>query len=239
MTKKPKILTRLRIDEVSSVDRGAGNGVKILLMKRHNDTEQPSTGRALLFDDVMAKHERAERQRNFHNTSDFSKYVAGNEGEEDEEIDGTPEPNDDNNVSTLPPLLEQMVNALITANPKLKREEAVHFLLHNPHGRRTAEHISNISKGTTMDRTEQLQEITKSAGGIRNVAKYIVEKGDTLGITEPELTELINAEAQKTIKSGERPAQAFSRFFQAPENDVNRRWIGTPYRHPKGALTHF
>lgn len=30
----PKILTRLRIDEVSSVDRGAGKGVKIMLMKQ-------------------------------------------------------------------------------------------------------------------------------------------------------------------------------------------------------------
>jgi hypothetical protein len=30
----PKILTRLRIDEVSAVDRGAGDGVKIMLMKR-------------------------------------------------------------------------------------------------------------------------------------------------------------------------------------------------------------
>jgi hypothetical protein len=33
----PKILRRLRIDEVSSVDRGAGVGVKILLLKRDND----------------------------------------------------------------------------------------------------------------------------------------------------------------------------------------------------------
>lgn len=32
-----KKLTRLRIDEVSSVDRGAGEGVKILLMKRNED----------------------------------------------------------------------------------------------------------------------------------------------------------------------------------------------------------
>jgi hypothetical protein len=30
----PRILTKLRIDEVSAVDRGAGDGVKIVLMKR-------------------------------------------------------------------------------------------------------------------------------------------------------------------------------------------------------------
>lgn len=33
----PKMLTRLRIDEVSSVDHGAGEGVKIMLMKRNKD----------------------------------------------------------------------------------------------------------------------------------------------------------------------------------------------------------
>lgn len=33
----PKLLTRLRIDEVSAVDRGAGEGVKILLMKRDEE----------------------------------------------------------------------------------------------------------------------------------------------------------------------------------------------------------
>jgi hypothetical protein len=33
----PKVLTRLRIDEVSAVDRGAGDGVKIMLMKRDEE----------------------------------------------------------------------------------------------------------------------------------------------------------------------------------------------------------
>jgi hypothetical protein len=40
MAVKPKILTRLRINEVSSVDRGAGEGVKIMLMKRDFDAKQ-------------------------------------------------------------------------------------------------------------------------------------------------------------------------------------------------------
>src|ERR1700736_1117123 len=35
----PRILTKLRIDEVSAVDRGAGDGVKIVLMKR--DAQAP------------------------------------------------------------------------------------------------------------------------------------------------------------------------------------------------------
>jgi hypothetical protein len=40
----PNILTRLRIDEVSSVDRGAGEGVKILLMKRDKDKPMTKIG---------------------------------------------------------------------------------------------------------------------------------------------------------------------------------------------------
>lgn len=42
MAVKRKVLTNLRIDEVSSVDRGAGEGVKILLMKR--DTKRKAMG---------------------------------------------------------------------------------------------------------------------------------------------------------------------------------------------------
>jgi hypothetical protein len=249
MTKKPKILTRLRIDEVSSVTSGAGEGVKVVLMKRHNDTEQPRTGRAMTFHEAMAKHERAERQRNFYR-SDFSKYIAGSE--EDEVDDETPEPNDEENVSTLSPALEQMVCALIEANPKLERVDAVHHLLHSPSGRQLAAHIASISKGDdTMNRTEQLQKMVKSAGGITSVAKYIISKHDSLGISEPELTELINEAAQRTIKAGERPAQAFARYYSAPENvelrkaveiTKNAGWVGhlqTEYAksYPNTAIT--
>src|SRR6516165_1355671 len=34
---KARVLTRLRIDEVSAVDKGAGKGVKVVLMKRDQD----------------------------------------------------------------------------------------------------------------------------------------------------------------------------------------------------------
>jgi hypothetical protein len=38
-----KLLTRLRIDEVSAVDRGAGDGVRIMLMKRDQDVVTKAT----------------------------------------------------------------------------------------------------------------------------------------------------------------------------------------------------
>jgi hypothetical protein len=42
-----RILTKLRIDEVSSVDRGAGEGVRVVLMKRHDDTPHRETLRQI------------------------------------------------------------------------------------------------------------------------------------------------------------------------------------------------
>jgi hypothetical protein len=38
----PKRLTKLRIDSVDLVDRGAGEGVRVLLIKRDNTGELPS-----------------------------------------------------------------------------------------------------------------------------------------------------------------------------------------------------
>jgi hypothetical protein len=57
MHKMPNKLTKLRIDEISSVDRGAGEGCRIILMKR-----DASSG-PLLFDDVMAKADTSDALR--------------------------------------------------------------------------------------------------------------------------------------------------------------------------------
>jgi hypothetical protein len=48
-----RILTKLRVDEISSVDHGAGEGVKIMLMKRDNGEDTPPG--AALFNDVMRR----------------------------------------------------------------------------------------------------------------------------------------------------------------------------------------
>jgi len=49
----PKILTRLRIDEVSAVDKGAGEGVKVLLMKRADGAQPKNEGRLMSFLDFF------------------------------------------------------------------------------------------------------------------------------------------------------------------------------------------
>jgi hypothetical protein len=58
-----RYLTKLRIDEISSVDRGAGEGVKILLMK--SDSPQPAQG-ALLFNDIIKANEESDDDKLTH-----------------------------------------------------------------------------------------------------------------------------------------------------------------------------
>ena len=68
-----------------------------------------------------------------------------------------------------------------------------------------------------MNRSDELRDIAKQHG-VDRLCKYLVEDGDAHGISEHELTQLIDIEAQKTRKTGERPEQAFARFYDAPEN---------------------
>jgi hypothetical protein len=51
-----RVLTKLRIDEVSAVTAGAGEGVRVLLMKRH-DTGRSQERQARSFNAIMAKAE--------------------------------------------------------------------------------------------------------------------------------------------------------------------------------------
>ena len=73
-----------------------------------------------------------------------------------------------------------------------------------------------------MDRMEELKSIAKDYG-VAKLAKFIIDEGRAHGISEHELTQLIDIEAQKTRKAGERPEQAFARFYDAPENIEMRK----------------
>jgi len=54
----PNILRRLKINEVSSVDRGAGKGVKIMLMKRDDDRQLPDEVEGYLKREFSAEQRR-------------------------------------------------------------------------------------------------------------------------------------------------------------------------------------
>jgi hypothetical protein len=124
----PRKLTQLRIDEVSSVDKGAGEGVKIVLMKRDNSVDDPP----YLFEDIM---KRRKRQSPF---AHISLHKADDDISDDDPFN-----------------LRAMANVLVTAGRFPDLETATDHLLHNAHGRRLAEHLNNLAKGNTS-MTEQV-----------------------------------------------------------------------------------
>jgi hypothetical protein len=112
------------------------------------------------------------------------------------------EPTEDGD-STLPPKLEQFLVAMLEADPKLRQDEALSYLLHSRHGRQLGTHLSTITKEAPMSRTEVLRTVTKEHGGVVALCKTIATTGDSIGVTEAELTKLIDDEAQKTRKRPE------------------------------------
>jgi hypothetical protein len=138
-------LTRLRIDEVSCVVKGAGTGTEVLLRKSVDGTSHRQ-----LLQQMFA-------------TIPYSKLKIAPPNDPDDDLpDDDDEPDDDEAV--LPGSMEQYVTALQTANPTLSREDAVAFLIHSARGVRVAEHMSS-----TFKRKEPT--MTTCAGGLRDLAK--------------------------------------------------------------------
>src|SRR5882757_27112 len=115
----PKKLTKLVVNEISSVDRGANPGAKIVLMKRDSgdyvDDDPPYT-----FNNIMLR-----------------------KAEVSDPLRGDREESGADKVSAK---LRAMVDAMIMADPTKSEEEHLHYLLHNAHGRRLAEHFNSITK---------------------------------------------------------------------------------------------
>jgi hypothetical protein len=100
-----KKLTKLVINEISSVDRGAGENCKIVLMKRDNKANDDPP---FLFNDIMAKAAVSDELRG---------------------------PRDEPDDMKLSAKLDELVAEMIVARPSLHPNRARRWLLETPHGR--------------------------------------------------------------------------------------------------------
>jgi hypothetical protein len=219
----PRKLTKLRIDEVSSVNRGAGEGVKVMLLKRDNG-------------DAVLKHDNGDYSylpswaaKDLTDTLPpqpmlFNDIMLAKLSEERED-DG----------DTVPPdKLEQMIAAMIAAAPSLRREDAADFLMHTPRGRRLAEFLSEHFTKTRkeepiMDRSQELRDIAKAAGGMEMICKNIIDHGTTT-ITETEFSDALTEHCKAHRRDGESVVKAFSRTL---EEDISvRRAYGIAKGYP-------
>lgn len=169
----PRVLRNLRIDEVSCVLKGTNPGAKVLIRKSADKPDfwdVPVPPR--LFNDIML----AKAARDDDVTGDHT-------GDDDKKLSGK---------------LHQMVAALINAAPSLREDQAMHFLLHSPHGRKLAEHLNNI-----------ISKIEKDPPML-DIAKIV-------SITEEGLM------ASVTKRDGESYAKSFSRRYET-DIDFRKQW---------------
>jgi hypothetical protein len=218
----PRYLTKLKIKEVSSVDKGAGDGVKIILMKRDDDSnerDRPMARRSIaeIFDSVDYSLLPARRVDKFDDDDEYEDDLGGVKFDNTEN-----EQTNSNNIETHPQV-ERHVAALRVANPNLSREDAMHYLLHSQSGRDLARHLTDISKiQRRADNYEVAIEKHRAhikKHGIVPLASYIVRKGRS-PLGEHEFTELLMEAARLQKKENESDAQAFARLF---ENDLTIR----------------
>ena len=201
--RKVRLLRNLRINEVSAVDRGAGEGVKIVLMKR--DDEPPPDARSK---GPLEKWERAQRRlikARERGAALFKQYLA----KSDKPADKTPPPVD--------PALTDHVDRRHGKGIEFDLADGTHMKFRNE--RALAEwlaiqsRIKKSEKELPMTHTSETWQTLAKDFGIVAVAKHIVENGAG-SLNEHEFTALVTSHAQREHPDIT-PEQAFVKVFTA------------------------
>jgi hypothetical protein len=189
---KPKILTRLRIDEVSAVDRGAGERCRIVLAKR-DDSER------LNLTDVFTGKITAAEALGIH-------VHKSAEGDEAEGLLAEPEPVVDNDgADGGVPKKSITFDTIDGTRMRFRSERAL------------AEWLAiqqRIRKSTSEDQPTMsinLSEVVK-AHGIGALCRHIVKSASSFGIDEHQLVDLATQDATRRYPS-DTPPQAFAKLF--------------------------
>jgi hypothetical protein len=180
----PRILTKIRIDEVSAVDRAAGEGTKIVLMKRHDAPTEAASRRAFFLK--------------------IFKADAADDGDDD-----AGDRSDDAGSLADHPIV-QIARLLVANGHKADIASALHYLLNTSHGGALLHRVSTL-KGETMRTTETVESILKDCGPV-SFCKAIVDRGRA-PCDEAELVAALTkyASEQHPEKS---PAQAFAELYK-------------------------
>ena len=192
----PRILTKLRIDEVSAVPAGAGEGVKVVIMKR-DDTPRSKphverhARRLRKFQEMFDSPERDQRRS-------FNEIMAKADADGDEKDD----------------LMADNIN-----KAHRNRGAGPHGLtgallehLHDRLERRREQHGYQKREEGPLDQHQELISIMKDCGGPVSVCKAIVDRGRS-PCGEHELVAALTKAASEQHPELS-PAQAFSELYK-------------------------
>jgi hypothetical protein len=188
-----KVLTKLRIDEISAVHRGAGDGVRIMLMKR---ASRPDATPA----DVL---------RAFPNPRSFNEVLARMEAEamakaDDDDAGG-------GGASYHP--IAQLATLLVASGKFPDHAQALDHLLNTPHGAALLHRARKTEKESQSmtSHTELVRDVVKQYG-IVALAKSMVQDEKSYGLNESEYTAFVTEHAQR-LYPDKTPDAAFAKLF--------------------------
>jgi hypothetical protein len=170
----PRILTKLRIDEISAVDKGAGHKCKVILMKRDDDTRPRSKPH-------LERYQRRLRREQYERSFNGIMAKADADGDEiDRNVrnvrDSGSLPDGGGNASDHH--ASKVADLLVEAKSHPDRSAALGYLLHSPHGQALLQRMhkaDQTAKEFNM-RSETLESILKDSGPV-SVCKGIVARG--------------------------------------------------------------
>src|SRR5262249_17329316 len=247
--KKVRVLTRLKISEVSAVDRGAGHQCKVILSKRVDDSADPppltnaEKARAQLEGRMALRHAEEQAKREQGESDDRSgplfeyflgifkgvnkTYAADDRGDEgdmqDEKTPADELDGDGDDEDVCPEFgkrhtdggehhASQVADMLVETGKHPDRAAALDHLFHTANGQALLRRMrKSYQEESPVSKTANLADLAKRAGVVA-IAKAIVDEDHSFGITEPELTDLVIAEAKKNHPELT-DAQAFAKVY--------------------------
>jgi hypothetical protein len=216
----PNVLTRLKITEVSAVDKGAGDGTKIVLMKRDDDRPRSKPH--------LERYLRRLRKRE---SRSFNAIIKQLDDQEISTLTGAqyprtrlPDLDDDDDGDTIDRDRELLgendddaeLDEVITKalrdhhNGHHSLSAALVQHLHDRLERRRERHGYTKRKESNMRHTETLESIMKD-GSVTGVCAAIVAKGSTT-LTQDEIVSAVGKVAQERYPELSE-AQAFSKIY--------------------------
>jgi hypothetical protein len=202
----PQVLTRLKITEVSAVDRGAGDGTKIVLMKRDDRPRSKPhleryARRLRKFQEMFDSPER-DRRRSFNE-------IVGKADDRDDSGGGGASDHHASKVADL----------LVEAGSHPDRASALSHLLHSPQGQALLARMhkkDDPPMTSTSTHAEFVRDVVKQFGVVA-LAKSMVQDQKSYGLDEHQFTQLATEHAQR-VYSNDRPDSAFSKLYESEES---------------------
>jgi hypothetical protein len=199
----PRILTKLRIDEVSAVDRGAGEGVKVILMKRQEAARPPRYNEFLKLLKGEGDDADMGKRRGYWNTvSPVTGAVYPKDRVPDDDVDS-----EEDEMDVVDKADRGGAHDLAGALLQHLQDRLEH---------RREQHGYQKRKEGPLDQHQELISIMKDCGGPVSLCKGIVDRGRS-PCGETELVTALTKYASEQHPSL-RPDTAFAALYESQES---------------------